>query len=410
MKTLYKNALVIDGTGATLEHHGVLINGERIERLAPMTEFEGFTGESIDLEGKTLLPGLIDCHVHLLYGGEANPRAAMDKMNPGEISVRGLLHARNSLEGGVTAIRDCGGRDYLEFAVRDACNRGDFAGPTIRAAGRMICMTGGHGNQYGRVADGVEEVIKAVREQIHAGCDLVKIMATGGVMTPGVNPEDAHYSAEEMAAGIAEGHRFHRKCASHAQGSEGILNAARGGIDSIEHGIYLTEECVEAMLTRGTYLVPTLAAVNNILNGADKGIPEYVVEKSRRVAEFHRKSIMMFYQAGGKIAMGTDAGTPFNHHGKNAQELAYMVGLGISPMDAIVFSTSHGADLIGLEDEGRVFEGAMADLLIVQGNPLEDIHAISESANHSMVLKRGRKTVGSAETGTSPEIALAAAH
>jgi len=249
-----------------------------------------------------------------------------------------------------------------------------------------------------------------VREQIHAGCDLVKIMATGGVMTPGVNPEDAHYSAEEMAAGIAEGHRFHKKSASHAQGTDGILNAVRGGIDSIEHGIFMTEECVAEMLKRGTYLVPTLSAVTNILNGADKGVPAYVVEKSLRVAEFHRKSVMMFYKAGGKIAMGTDAGTPFNRHGQNAQELAYMVELGISPMDAIVFSTSHGANLMGLEEEGQVREGAMADLLIVDGNPLEDIQSIANSAHHHLVLKRGKPVAGSRKIGASPELAQAAAY
>ena len=174
-------------------------------------------------------------------------------------------------------MRDCGGKDYLEFAVRDAVNRGTFPGPTIRAVGRMICMTGGHGNHIARIADGADDVVKAVREQIHAGCDQVKIMATGGVMTPGVNPEDAHYSAEEMAAGIAEGHRFHKKSASHAQGSQGILNAVLGGVDSIEHGIFMDERCLEEMVRRKPALVPTLAAVGRILKFAYQGIPYYVV-------------------------------------------------------------------------------------------------------------------------------------
>lgn len=174
------------------------------------------------------------------------------------------------MRGGITAVRDCGGVNYLEFAVRDACNAGTFLRRSIRAAGRMICMTGGHGNRFGRVADGIDEVVKAVREQVHAGSDLIKIMATGGVMTPGVNPEDADYSAEEIAAGIHEGHRFHKTCASHAQGTEGILNAVRVGIDSIEHGIFMNEQCVEEMLEAGTYLVPTISALQNILAGADK--------------------------------------------------------------------------------------------------------------------------------------------
>lgn len=271
-------------------------------------------------------------------------------------------------------------------------------------------MTGGHGNRIGRVADGVGEVVKAVREQVHAGADLVKIMATGGVMTPGVDPEDAHYSAEEMAAGIAEGHRFHKSCASHAQGAEGILNAVRGGIDSIEHGIFLTEHCIEAMLERGTYLVPTLSALANILASAERGIPDYIVDKARRVSEHHRRSIKKFYEAGGKIAMGTDSGTPFNHHGDNAQELGYMVDIGISPMDAITISTSNAAALMRLEGEGVVKEGATADLLVVEGNPLESIAAVAERRNHRFVLKRGRVVAGSeAPAAVGPGAAIAAA-
>jgi len=410
MSVLYHGGRIIDGAGSELEAHGVLVEGERIARVAPRAEFDGFAGQTVDLDGATLLPGLIDCHVHLVFAGEPNPAETLRNMTPGEITVRALANARDSVRGGITGVRDCGGKDYLELAVRDACNRGEFTGPTIRAAGRMICMTGGHGNRIGRVADGVGEVVKAVREQVHAGADLVKIMATGGVMTPGVDPEDAHYSAEEMAAGIAEGHRFHKSCASHAQGAEGILNAVRGGIDSIEHGIFLTEHCIEAMLERGTYLVPTLSALANILASAERGIPDYIVDKARRVSEHHRRSIKKFYEAGGKIAMGTDSGTPFNHHGDNAQELRYMVDIGISPMDAITISTSNAAALMRLEGEGVVKEGATADLLVVEGNPLESIAAVAERRNHRFVLKRGRVVAGSeAPAAVGPGAAIAAA-
>ncbi|TDJ17815.1 MAG: amidohydrolase family protein [Gammaproteobacteria bacterium] len=390
MSLLLRCPRIVDGIGGTLTRHGVLLEGERIARIAPISEFEGYRGEEVVLDdATTLLPGLIDCHVHLCFDGEPNPGEVAEKMRPGAVAVRALANAQRSLSGGITAIRDCGGKDYLEFAARDACNRGQFQGPTIRASGRMICMTGGHGNRFGRVADGIEEVVKAVREQVHAGSDLVKIMATGGVMTPGVDPEDAHYSAEEMAAGIAEGHRFHKPCASHAQGTEGILNAVRGGIDSIEHGIFLSDQCIEEMLERRTYLVPTLSALKNILAAGDQGIPEYVLEKATRVSETHQRSIKMFYEAGGRIAMGTDAGTPFNHHGENAQELRYMVDVGISPMDAIIFSTANAADLMRLEKTGRIQAGAAADLLVVEGNPLEDIDAVADSARHRLVIKRG---------------------
>ena len=390
MTTLYAGGRLFDGTGAVLENHGVLVEGAAIARVAPLGEFDGYDGDRVDTSGGTLLPGLIDCHVHLCYGAEGNPWAAMMDLRESQITMKALDNAQATLRGGVTAIRDCGGKDYLEFAVRDACNSGRQLGPTIRASGRVICMTGGHGNRVGRVADGVDEVVKAVREQVHAGSDLIKIMATGGVMTPGVNPEDAHYTAEELAAGISEGHRFHRTCASHAQGSEGILNAVRGGIDSIEHGIFMTERCVEEMTERGTYLVPTLAAVKNILAHKDKGVPAYAVEKCERIVVDHINSVRMFYEAGGKIAMGTDAGTPYNSHGVNALELEYMVvDAGLSPSDAMVFSTRNGADLMRLEDRGVIAEGLAADLLLVDGDPLGDITRVSRVENHRLVVKNG---------------------
>jgi imidazolonepropionase-like amidohydrolase len=382
---------VLDPSGKILSKHSLLIEEGKVKAIGPVAQFDGFSGTVFDTTGCTVLPGLIDCHVHLVYGGEANPRATMQELSNGAITLKALRNAQVSLRGGITAVRDCGGKDYLEFSVRDAIQRGTFAGPTIRAVGRMICMTGGHGNAIARVADGVEDVVKAVREQIHAGCDQIKIMATGGVMTPGVNPEDAHYSAEEMAAGIAEGKRFHRKSASHAQGSEGILNAVRGGVDSIEHGIFMTDECIQEMLTHATTLVPTLAAVNNILANANNGVPAYAVEKASRVAEIHRDSIRRYHRAGGRIAMGTDAGTPYNLHGENAIELEYMVELGIPAQDALLAATLNAADLLDLPKQGRLEPGSDADLLIVQGNPLQDITRVARSAHHKAVFKRGRQ-------------------
>lgn len=389
MAILYSGGALFDGEHEPVAGQAVLIEGERITRVAPVGEFDGFAGEIVDTTGATLLPGLIDCHVHLCLGAEGDPGTAADKLLPGQMTMKALERAQATLAGGVTAIRDCGGKDYLEFAVRDACNDGRQLGPTIRASGRVICMTGGHGNRIGRIADGVDEVVRAVREQIHAGADLIKIMATGGVMTPGVDPEDAHYSPEELAAGIAEGKRFRRRSASHAQGSEGILNAVLGGVDSIEHGIFMTDACVEAMVARGTYLVPTLAAVRNILAMKDKGVPAYAIEKSERAVARHEQSIRMYYEAGGKIAMGTDAGTPFNRHGENAQELEYMNEIGIPPLEALRFSTAAGADLMDLADEGRIREGGLADLLLVEGDPLADVRMVARRENHRMVVKRG---------------------
>jgi len=387
--TLYRGGLLFDGEGAPKPGLGVLVEDGRVKRVAPAGTFDGFAGTVVDTAGGTLMPGLMDCHVHLCFGAEGDPGSALDKLAPAQVALRALERAQATLAGGITAVRDCGGKDYLEFAARDACNEGRFLGPTVRAVGRMICMTGGHGNRVGRIADGAADIVRAVREQVHAGADLIKIMATGGVMTPGVNPEDAHYTAEEMAAGIAEGRRFHRKSASHAQGAEGILNAVRGGIDSIEHGIYMNDECVAEMLARGTFLVPTVAAVRNIVAMKDRGIPEYAVRKAVAAAESHERSFRMFYAAGGRIALGTDAGTPFNRHGENALELEYMTEWGMRPLDALKAGTSAAADLIGLADEGRVREGAAADFLIVDGDPTADIRMAARRQHHRLVVKRG---------------------
>ncbi len=315
-----------------------------------------------------------------------------DRLSAAQLTVRGMEFMRQTLEGGVTAVRDCGGKDYIEFAIRDAYNAGRFLGPTMRCAGRMICMTGGHGNRTGRVADGVDEVVKAVREQVHAGSDLVKIMATGGVMTQGVNPEDAHYSAEEMKAGISEAHRFHKCCASHAQGALGILNAVRGGIDSIEHGIFMDEECCREMKERGVWLVPTLAAVKNILKGYDEGdrsIPDYVIERAAACSTGTSPRPRCTIRAGGRIAMGTDAGTPHNRHGENARELEFMCDIGISTRDSLFFATASAADLMRLADHGRIKEGNVADLVVCDGDALADIKRAARKENHRLVVKRG---------------------
>ena len=394
MTQLYAGGLLYDGGTEIVDGQGVLVEDGKVTKVAPAGEFDGFTGETIDTTGGTLMPGLFDCHVHLCLGAEGDPGTAADKLLPGQITMKALERAQMTLAGGVTAIRDCGGKDYLEFAVRDAVNGGQQMGPTIRASGKVICMTGGHGSRNGRIADGIDDVVRAVREQIHAGSDLIKIMATGGVMTPGVNPEDAHYTAEEMAAGISEGRRFNKRSASHAQGRDGILNAVRGGISSIEHGIFMDDTCVREMLAQGTYLVPTVAALRNILENKGNGIPDYVIEKTERISENHRRSIKMYYAAGGNIAMGTDAGTPFNKHGANAMELEFMAELGVKPIDALRFGTSNSADLVGLDDQGRVALGMSADFLVVNGNPGEDITKASRRENHRLVVKGGVPVVG----------------
>lgn len=391
--TLYRGGLVFDGLGAPKDGLGVLVEGDRIAAVEPVANFAGHAGEVVDTAGATLMPGLMDCHVHILYGAEGNPGDAAEKLTASALTLKGMENARRTLEGGIVAIRDCGGKDYIDLDVRDALNAKRFLGPVMRASGKMICMTGGHGNRNGIVADGCDAVIKAVRTNVHMNVDVIKIMATGGVMTPGVNPEDAHYSAEEMKAGVQEARRFNKRTASHAQGAEGILNAVRAGIHSIEHGIFMNEQCIREMIDGDTFLVPTLAAVKNIINNRHLGIPDWAVEKSVRVYDVHLASFKAFHEAGGKIAMGTDAGTPFNRHGENVQELRWMVEAGMTPLEALIAGTSNAAELIEPGERGVIAKDKVADLLLVRGNPAEDIDMAGEMANHLMVIKDGAAIV-----------------
>lgn len=395
--TLFAGGLVFDGVNAPVDGQAILVEDGLISKVAPTAEFGGFAGAKVDTSGATLMPGLIDCHIHICHGAEANPSENLEKLTHSGIGIRAMEHARRTLEGGIVAVRDCGGKDYIDLDVRDALNAGRFPGPVMRASGRMICMTGGHGNRWGLVADGVDEVIKSVRSNVHKGVDVIKIMATGGVMTPGVNPEDAHYTAEEMAAGISEARRFNKRTASHAQGAEGILNAVRGGIHSIEHGIFMDAECIAEMIERGVFLVPTLAAVKNILLNRDRGIPAWAVEKSERVYDVHLDAFKRYIAAGGRVAMGTDAGTPFNLHGANAWELAYMVEAGMPPLDALIAGTSNAAELVEPGNRGVVRNGAAADFLLVPGNPVDDIHAAADRSRHLAVIKGGQTVSGAVQ-------------
>jgi imidazolonepropionase-like amidohydrolase len=264
------------------------------------------------------------------------------------------------------------------MALRDAFARGEFPGPRLLCAGKLITMTGGHGWPIGRQADGADEVRKAVREQLRAGADVIKLMATGGVLTPGVEPGAAQLTEDELRAGIEEAHRADRRTASHAQGTTGVKNAIRAGIDSIEHGIYLDDEAVEMMRDRGVVLVPTLAAPYQIVvAGEARGIPAYAVEKSRRVMEAHFDSFKRAVAAGVTIAAGNDGGTPFNPAHDLVTELRLMITHGMSAVEALRTAGHGSAVALGLADEiGTVQAGKQADLLVVDGDPLADIAAL----------------------------------
>ena len=402
MKTMFSNGTIIDGLGNVIEKGWALIDGEKIAAVgsddASLKKYleSNSVEESVDLSGKTLLPGLIDCHVHITHDGSPNPlRSVADEADP-ITTLKTAKHARDTLESGITTIRDLGGKRFIELHVRDAVVSALVTGPRMICAGRMICMTGGHGCQIGMQADGPDEVRKAARIQLQAGVDWVKFMATGGILTTGVEPGASQLTQDELRAGIEEAHKAGRKTAAHAQGNQGIKNAVLAGIDSVEHGMILDSEVIEAMIERNVFLVPTLSVVFHILKeGREEGIPQVFVDKAQRMRDVHLRSLELARQAGVKIAMGTDAGTPFNFHGRNALELTYLVDNGFTPGEAIMCATSKAAELLDLGDAaGSIAPGKTADLLIVDGNPLEDISILSDQARIRAVYKDGVPETG----------------
>jgi imidazolonepropionase-like amidohydrolase len=381
-------ARLIDGTGAEpARGRAVVVEDGRIARIVDEADLP--RGDRLDLGGCTLLPGLINCHVHLCLGAEADPVAPLRSEPIALTAIKAAGRARETVEAGITTVRDLGGRDYAELAVKCAVEDGLIPGPRILVAGKPICMTGGHGHFVGREADGPDDVRRAVREQLKAGADLVKLIATGGVLTPGVEPGATQLTAEEVRAAVEEAKKAGRRTAAHAMGSEGIAQCVAAGITTIEHGVFLTPEIVARMRQDGVFLVATLNAPAAIaIGGVARGIPGFMVAKSRAVTDAHVASFRMARAAGVRIAAGSDAGTPFNGHGSLVPELSLMVAQGMSPLEAIRSATSIAADALGLGAEtGRIAPGYAADLVAVAGDPAASIEALDDVR---LVIARGR--------------------
>ncbi len=367
----------------------VLVVGDRIEAVGPDLAAPA-GGRVIDCGGAFVLPGLIDCHVHLSVGGGADElRTAQGDPSPLR-AWKAAAHARRTLEAGFTTVRDLGAAEHLNIHMARAIEAGFIEGPRIRAAGMGVTMTGGHGHGFiAREADGPDEVRKAVREQLRAGATAVKLFASGGVMTPGVDPRSPSFTEDEMAAGVEEAHKAFLVVAAHAQANEGIKNAIRAGVDSIEHGVWLDDEAVQMMCERGTYLVATLSAPHHIAyGGLQAGIPKFAVDKAESVLHDHIRSFELARKAGVRLAMGTDEGTPLNRPGENAQEIVRMAEHGLSPADAIMAATGWAADLLKL-DSGRLRKGLLADILIVRHDPLENINVLANNDQILGVVKGG---------------------
>ncbi len=393
MAIIFRNGKIITGTGEIFKKGLVVLAGPIIDYVGPEKRLRTSKNDQIiDLMGNTILPGLIDCHVHLCMDGSPDSMVSLLKESIPILTLKTAHHVRLTLEAGLTTVRDMGGRDYVDISIRDGIRSGLLPGPRMICSGKMICMTGGYGWPYSREADGPEEVRKAVREQIKAGADVIKLMATGGILTKGVDPGAAQLSLEELRAGVEEARKADRRTATHAQGKEGIKNSLRAGIDSIEHGISLDDEAIALMLESKAFLVPTLSPPERIVGeGVKAGIPSSLIERARSAMKRHLDSVVKAYKMKIPIAMGTDAGTPLNRHGENLKELELLVKMGMSPMEAIVSATKTASEVLGLEGKiGTLEKGKLADLIVVDGDPLEDITLLQKQEKIKIILKEGQ--------------------
>jgi imidazolonepropionase-like amidohydrolase len=335
----------------------------------------------IELPDATILPGLIDAHTHLTM----DPKFGYDQLAtsvPREALI-GARNARLTLLAGFTTVRNVGARGFSDVALRDAINAGDVPGPRLLVSGPALSITGGHCDnnmlpfEYhatsGGAADGVAEVQHKVRENIKYGADLIKVCATGGVLSLGDNPQHSQYTLEEMKAIVADAHRLGRKVAAHAHGAEGIRWAAEAGVDSIEHGSYIDDAGIAAMKERGTYLVPTLYLGDWMIDNAGlTHLPAPLLAKARDVIPAARKNIAHAFAGGVKVALGTDAAV--YPHGLNGHEFATMVKMGLTPLQAIQAGTTNAADLLGWAGKvGTLEPGAWADIVAVDGDPVKDV-------------------------------------
>ncbi len=387
---------LFDGTSDTVrENVVIMIQDERIARVASASELRIPANAPVtDLSRATVLPGLIDCHTHLGSRADRYEEIYAFKDSPFMSAIAGVGNARKTLEAGFTTVRDVGSWPFLAVDLREAIDEGFIPGPRVVASGPGISITGGHGdlNNYApqvryqmfpeerdfAIADGVDQLRHVVRAQVKYGVDVIKILATGGVLSKGDKPGAPQYTPEELKAAIDEAHMAGRKIAAHAHGAEGIKNAIAAAIDSIEHASLIDDEGIRMAKEKGTYLVPDVYNDDYLTGDAIKyGLPTENLEKERQVGQLQRDNFAKAVKAGAKIAFGTDAGV--YPHGDNARQFFYMVKYGMTPAQAIRAATSAAADLIGRrEDVGSIQPGRYADIIAVAGNPLQDVRALEK--------------------------------
>ncbi len=397
-RTLFRGGSLFDGT--TFADGDLVVQDGRI--VAVGRDLDGDT--EVDCTGATLLPGLIDCHVHMMFSGIDVLKALQAPFSYPFYEALGNLAA--TLDAGVTTVRDAGGAD---LGLKRAVENGLVRGPRLQIAVSILSQTGGHGDGWmpcgsqvpflqphpgmpSGVVDGVDAMRHKAREVLRAGADVLKVCTTGGVLSAADDPRHSQFSPAELAVLVEEASAQHKPVMAHAQGTEGIKNAVRAGVRSVEHGIYLDDEAIDLMLEHGTWLVPTLAAPRSVIAAAAAGaaIPEVMVDKARAVVTIHTESIARAAAAGVRIAMGTDSGV--GPHGQNLDELGLMAGCGMSPEAVLAASTSSAAQCLGLHDElGRLEPGLRADLVLVTGDA-RDLTGVREQI--SGVWQDGVRVVG----------------
>jgi imidazolonepropionase-like amidohydrolase len=379
-RTVFRGARVFDGTGSDPAPADVVVEDGRIVDVG-----SGLDGDdSVELEGRTILPGMFDCHTHVTLSHVDLWRSAQQPFSLAFYEAARNLAA--TLRIGITSIRDAGGAD---LGIRQAVDDGLIAGPRMQISLIMLSQTGGHGDDWypsgaeiplmiphpGRpsgLVDGPDEIRHKVRELVRMGADVIKVATTGGVLSPRDDPRHAHFRPVELETLVEEATAAGIFVMAHAQGGDGITNAVRAGIRSIDHGIFLDDEAIELMKARATWFVPTLVAPQGVIDAADAGVPlpPAVVDKARAVIDIHRSAFRKAVEAGVRIAMGTDSGvTP---HGRNLRELALMAEGGMSPAAVLEATTRSAAQLLGVDGErGTIEAGKLADLAVVVGDPYD---------------------------------------
>ncbi len=380
-RMLFLNGTVIDGQGGLAERSGLLAESGRIAKVGPTTALEahrkGGDVTVVDLGGRTLMPGLIDSHVHLA-GGDFVP--ARENESLGIAVLRTLEAAQRSVLAGITTIRAAGSRDFIDCDVRDAVNQGIVWGPRLLASGRGLTTTGGHYHNWCAVeVDGVDAVRREVRVQVKRGVDAIKLMLSPGIATQGADVNSEQFTIEEVKAAVYEAHKMGRPVLSHAIGLGGIRNGVEAGVDSIDHGHYLDEEQARKMKAKGIYLVPTFGPTHYYIH--ERKAEPWRIERAEQVEPLHDQSFRMALEIGVPVAMGCDCGAQSRMpNGLNALEIELMVKHGMTPMGALVAGTRESAKLMRILDTvGTLEPGKAADLLVIDGSPVDDISRVRTS-------------------------------